>query len=603
MTLSIIKDINIASTHYYQSNDTLTLQKDGQQTSMISLLAGIRLSLLSTQLNQAFPRFPKLPMEGLTFSLMAIPCFIQPLANWYLTACSNATFTGAEYIKKTCQLIKKLEGVGKGITNAFQHADKVVNIACLVSYVALIALGFHASGIIGLSGLFLLALKRYGHLPLLVDQNILYISKILSIATPFLIQASIVTRILLLLLSVYDIVSFVLSFNLVNKYLPEEIKNPLSGWHKCSESKNYHQFDSIQLSTNPSHIYTHHLFIAPPNESENRSIEELFNALKNRIKTENIALTCEEEKGLEKLKNGIVRGRFEDTPPANFSKFQEILSLLIQKILQDQDKHHLLLKKFAEVGNSCSEGWPSQATELLIGSTIESQVHWQLARQRGAILHAYFQKLAIELKKDKSPIDFSAVGGNNNVHFVNNIHSGLWHHFRSYEGEIHLQLNPPSLLTKIAVRYWLTKNVSDLLETISMFESNPNFSLKLFINFFYFVVHQTNLHPAFATALFILYKGALTEIRNYFTNPDLMIDRIYDAIKDKDITWNVVSGWLHKISNKDESFEILDETNYYKNGGYNRKWVRVGNDQSPHELTKEAVKLLLWDLDILTSPS
>ncbi len=590
MLIPLVKEISTSSVHYHQSNATLAMQKDGQQTLMISLLAGMRLSLLSTQLTTIIPRLPNLPIEILTVSIGMIPSLIQPLARGYLTRYADATFIGALCIKKICQLIAKSEeiGVGKGINYVLQHADIVVNTACLVSYIAFISLGFYTSGIIGLSGLFLLGLKRYGYLPSLVDQNLSTVSKILFVTSSFFIQTSIITKTLIIILSVYTCLDLVLKCSLLNKYAPEAIKNPLSGEHKRNELKNYNLIDSnCRVSINRSHIYTDNLSVDSFTQGTERSIADLFSLFEERLEKEQILLTPEERDGLQKLKNGAILGRVEDQLPLDFPKFQKLISLLIQAILGNES-FQSYSKEFASIGNSCTEGWMNMTTALLSpknDANVEAAVHYVLAKQRGAFLNEQFQEFATKLKRMDSPIDFGVIGGNNNIHFINNIHAGLWHHFRTMEGELYLQTNPSSLLGKITIRYLLSKNASDVLN------STP----KLILDRFHLVNQMTIFHPVLAGALGALLELSLNSIKKYFTNPDRLTNCIYDAISDRTISWdNAVSSWLSKMN---EKIAILDETDE-ENGCYNRRWVEK-NEKGLYTLTKDGVRLLLWDLDIL----
>lgn len=591
MSVAIIERISIASFHYVHSNETLAMEKDGQQTFRISVLAALRLSMLSEQLHATMPNLPYLHLGKIIFFMGLLPSVIQPLAESYLEQSSNSQDSiAAQRFRTACRLIISL---GKKTNSTFQHADKIINTACCVSYLALIALGFHATGMIGLAGLFILALKRYGYLPSIVDQYFDPSTRVLSFLSIIIGPFSLM-RIPFITFSIIDLIVLASNHHLINQYLPEWTRNPLHGEHHYVKHNWKLEYENRSIKVNRSHVYTNSLETLIPQKFcdqfeqqgfEQQGMEELFTTLEARMQEAKIELNEEEKDGLKKIKMGAIRGRVEDQLPNDVEKFQKIMFSLIQSILDDKLNFTSKIKELASLGNNCVEGWTRDINYMFFPLTTDIQwaVHFELAKQRGAIINEFIGRTNHFFSECSLVNPFKMVGGNNNIHFVNSTHALVWHHFRTLEGEFNWQLRSQALLPALAIRYLLPRNgFSSRLSSIAL-------------DLFYGSILGNS------SSALLLSIAILGEIKSYFDKPNLLIDHIYEAIKPeyapvegtheirRKIAWEAVEGWLSQLP---EEFGLA-------NGYDGSKWV----ERDIHEqflLTKEGVKLLLLDLGILT---
>lgn len=588
--LGHLNSLSRAVSDYSLSNQTVAMEKDGQQSLTIGYLATVRMGLVMAQIKIHTPQF-NVRFTWAPLALGVYAGIARPLAEAYLNNHSHPVKTQEKIIAAVCRLVATTGQAGRRV---LQHADKILNTACLINGIALISLGFPMTGSIALFGLFTLALKRYLYLPASVERYMSPIVLLSNFATTINMPMNMVLKIPLIALNTFGLASQILNSHVVRSCLPERYTNPFYNKHVIhktdenlaavlADAENSDKFD-----VNFSHIYSDEVGRLMPTESDQSlsqiKTSELFDQLTNKIEKLKVHLSDEQKEGLNNLKICAITGRVKDITPCNIELFQKIIKLLALSILKDDDNFSIKIKELADVGNSCVEGWTRDITALLAPQTKDAAwaVHNVLAKMRGEMLKEAFLTL-----NEVIPI-LNMVGGSNDVHVTNIFQTALWHRFRTFEGELNHQLSHLSVL-----QIWILRNM---------------------------IIHDDPKRLSFLEAFYVgglgmvlFHKGwehILSGITDSIMDPEPMVNVIYDAIKPKYqpasngrvdcvdakrvIIWQAIQAWMAKISEN----RNIDFYNLWT-GQYDSRWIER-DVAGGYFLSKAGVRLLLWDLGILT---
>ncbi|MBX9744868.1 MAG: hypothetical protein K2X08_06640 [Chlamydiales bacterium] len=440
MAIDITKNFSSSLSQYHLSNAMRAYEKDGQQTLWVTTVALVRLQLLAMQLEPIAPSLiANTPFTLFSLGLVFAPSvisFIQERTKQY----SLIDLTNAK------------EFLGKHI-----DIDAIINTACCVSYIALIALGFPLAGGLGLTGLALIILKRNSYVSPLGEQILRPLSLVAGMASVYFLPMHTILKANLLGVSGSCLLHEGFSYVTIPKEWLHYLFHPFHGLHKKNPPVSFVEtfIDPANLTVNPTHIFTDHLeqlfspevLNAPENAPENA--QELFDQLFDKIK--DISLTNEEKVGLEKIKQGALDGHVSDILPPNASLFKKILCIQIYSILQDPPNLSIKVRELAKLGHFCVLGWTNEMIALQNPNTsnIEWAIHYELAIRRGELVKEAIRE-AIE---DPAPFGLSIlgspakfIGGANNTHILTEIQKMFAAKYRTYEAELHLQMDSPSWL-------------------------------------------------------------------------------------------------------------------------------------------------------------
>jgi hypothetical protein len=630
-TIGVFQNLGYAATHYTMSNTTLAMQKDLKQSLAIGFFAAERIAVLVEQM--------KLHTSSLDFKFRWAPYTLGilagvalPLSQKHLAKHPNPTTPAEKILNKTCKLIKALGTVSYKI---LQHTDKLINVACFVNAIALIALGFPMAGSIALFGLFILLLKRRLLLPASVERVMEPILLVAGIATTITMPMHLFFKVLNIVIYAISASTMIANSKRVRARLPARFKNPFHNKHvippeeavfaaELAKTDDYKDYDFIQnrFHINTSHIYSDEVGKILPTELDQSlnavSATTLFNQLRTDIQAAGIILDQDALDGLRNLETCATTGSVADVSPPNITLFQKILKALLQAVLADKQNFGIKVPELANVGNSCVEGWTRDITSILSPSTNEVRwaVHNVLSKRRGEIIKE-------EVRKNNTHIPvLDLAGGSNDVHTTNAVQGALWHRYRPYEAELFYQLNQPSALRVTFIRNVLIKNIakSKLLDVNSQNNANSNLlhanskKIPTLIEHFYRSIAAAEVHPALATSpagglLGIMIGKIEPSVTKAIADADKTVDAIYDAIKaeyaplpdpegkfhpKRTIDWNIaVLPWIGSFAER-QSIELCDI-----NGNFDPTWVAFDAKKQPY-LTKAGVRLLLWDLGVLS---
>lgn len=539
----------LAGTHYRISIQSKTLELDGNQHLSISALASARLSYLGSQIQLGYPSFP-------LFKVALIPMGLG--------------FTSL--VLKTFQLTP---GINDLIEKIILHSDTLINVACGVTYVALINLGCTTAGIIGLIGLMLIIIKRSGYLPSLIDGNMTQFAELLNALSSLIGPMPLYLKIIGAPFSMNTTVNKILNYPRIKKFLPFWITHPLHDKHVYSKD-----FSKVPQSfcVEPTHIYSNaleELFPADFNQKlDQYSIEELFDKIRGQCELNQAELA-----GLKNIETCVIEGKVKDKMPSDFEKFQKVIKALLFSIQNDPIK----IKEFATIGNHCVEGWTREITFMFHPKSkdLEWSVHNLLAKRRDD----YIQEALVQAENKATVKLEHMLGGANNIHLINNLNATIYHRFRTFRAELAQQTEGINLINSLYVKF-----LAHLLPRSASFFDN-----------YYYEIHNYYLYRLEKNWTFPLQ----TKMDEYFSSHTRLIDEIYTAIKPqyrlgsdgiheeyRQIPWDAITPWILKM---EEHIPFLNH-----DGGWNRRLVKT-DKQGKNFLTKNAVCLLLWNLGILTT--
>lgn len=601
---SCLQDLGYAASNYKMSNDTAAMEKDGMQSLAIGILSSIRMQQMTEQIANVVPTFSDYYISYIPGTMGLWTALVSPFAASYLANNPNPETFGAKILYGTCTVVVKAAEAFKFV---LQHADKLLNIAACVSAVALIALGFTVSGLIGLFGLLLLALKRYSLIPAMLDRFIEPIAILGTLITTIVTPTFIVFKVLGVIGYSIQLADLLINNSFVRAMMPESVRNPLLDKHIVHEAPETQEavlkdMEDRKFTVNTSYVYANEVGNLLPTDYDETlkklSAEELFTNFEAKIQAENMELTDIEKNGLNDLKTCAISGRGAEKMPNDVELFQKVIKALVDSIMNDDLNFKLKVKELAEIGNSCHEGWTRDVTAMLAPETkrIEWAVHNILAKMRGGIVKEAITDFNANMN-NFSALNLDMAGGSNNIHITNAIEVAYWHRLRTFEGELYMQLNPPMPTTSLFLRHVVLGDNTAEIKTIE------NLYMAL-------VMQQVHLGLAVCGGMIPLIQRDITRA---FTDPKRIIDIVNDAItpyyvegpdgrpeERRLISRDAVQAWMADIA-KRRNIEMDDPDQI-------DRWLKVNEEartfgHTSYQLTLESVKLLLWDMGILNHRS
>lgn len=588
-------------TQYALSDQAVAYQKDGKQTAFLSVAACARISVLSEQLTPLVSPLETEALIGRLFlACMGLGCL--SIANLSLAPRGISKIKNERLHHFIDSLLKASTA---GSYKILQNSNRLIDGACFVSYVALISLGFPVNGGLGLAGLCLMALKRGQKIPPLVERYLTIITPFLSLGSVFFLSTSSLfkwVKILELACTLLSSSQFKLflnslsgrqdSLSLPGKYEPK-------GLELTKELIEGGNFDEKRFKINETYIYAPEVSQILSKEDDSAldqiEISTLIADIRSLIVQRKIVLSKREKEGFDKITKGAIKGNGDDSMPTDVEKFKKIMKALLYSIKNDQINFELRVKELAEVGHSCVTGWTKDVVALLHPKTsnLRWAVHHSFSILRGEKIKEALRKLG----------PLNALGGNNNVHMTQIFQLAIWHRFRTYEGEMHRQLNPYSFFGNYIVKKLL-----------------PNSSQPVGkIDFIYGALEVDIIAWFYWRKAFYEMKSCM---ENHFSDP-AEIERLVDFISDRidpkylenvineadetgkpnnketakpkftldvtrEISLSALQGWFSDIYNKFDGLNLMEDLRY----------VKIDFAGQP-SLTRKGVYLLLWDLGIL----
>ncbi len=674
---------------YSLSNTQYALQLDGQQTYGISFIAAERIVILCQQLSPIAPAWIStagaiVALAG-TFSLVSqiIVSQMEGLCNEIKRSPEGISFRGwtkhdlADYI----WWFDKVKDLSRLIVQGFQNSDRLINVASLVSYAALCALGHPIEGVSGFVGMGLVTLKRNAQLPALVDHYLQPVVNMARIIYGFTQSTFFVFRIGSILSGLSQVYSILSTSWLAKSILPAKILNPLLGLH-CYErlTQSYQELivkqrkwltdsglGAERFSIIPTYVHADRVNeVLPPDylsQINDIDVNQIFNDLDaaiEKLKTDSRewrkdtvtdkwqtwAQAWEEAQsapseggdvaymsGYEMIKIAATTGRVADVLPPDVGLFQLVIKALAHSMLHDKDEDNLKTKliDFQRIGKQCAERWTSEVQFLLNPNTKDLgwAVHNELAKMRGALLQGIMTSIIAGIKNanDINNPELSAniktlldiTGGANGTHVLNSFHDAFRSIVRTYEGEVRAQLHPYSLWGSLFQMYFgLNEYVSGGISFPD--QSTPTSELlNIFGRGWLIGTSAAISHPA-SGQLTLLPYIIYPAFQQHFDKPESLVSCIYDAIypqlvfdeksrkfeERRKIQWESVQTWMNNFVTNlpDSEDENLDpavdfQAHYFENIELGGNVDIKGSGKTVPTLTREGVRLMLWDMGIL----
>ena len=575
----LLYPILFANNHYHLSNHIKTLELDGKQQLALSFFVSSRLHTLGYEIQDQYANspFPSLLFHASNlcfYGFSLSKSLYTPFVEYYIN--NHPSSQAAKFASKT---LATIDHYGSKV---MQQAGPLLTTICLITYVAFLALKKPMAGCIGLLSLALVELKKKQLLPSYMDRQLHNLGYILGLI--YLVTTPI---------SLFSSLGFLFllsnAFPLFAKKFPHLVPSILTTSLPCTFTLSLeHQTqkkipDLSSLKINPSYIYAKELNDLYPKEEEDpRSMKELFDEIEKKIDLEGIVLSKRHTEGLHRLRKSLVEGFYEDTIPNDLESLQKILKQLLLSILSNEVDFEARVQDLAEVGNYCVSGWMRDIDFLYHPKSkdLAWSLHHHLAKARSNFLIEQIE----EIKKTLPINAFQAAGGSNDIHLVQTISRIFRSHFRTYQAEVDHTISPPSLINILYNKYVF----SDV--------SNKETTFSRCARYLFFMAHDTDVPLSVTIPLLNQLPSRLNQ---HFDQAQALVDLVKEAITPKyievrgrlesraDIAWEAVSSWLADAAER-RDLDLTDS-----------KWLQQ-DLQGLSFLTEEGVRLLLWDLGILT---
>ena len=345
-----------------------------------------------------------------------------------------------------------------------------MNVACIATYVAFIALGAPVAGGTGLAMMALLAIKRSSNLPASIEKYLNPLFELLHIASLVNLPLSLFNLPLKIILTI-ELFSYInklspSAFLLLQNYkldrwIPQGLKENLPGTWELAEGHEHAAVPTLDhLTINSTFIYAKEIGqILPEEQQDPRTSEELFTALEQRIEQEGIQISDNRREGLSKLKRGLLQGFYQDRIPSNLEGFTKVMRAFLVSLSQNRVDFGAQMQDFADIGNNCIDGWTRDINLLLRPETgnIRWSVHHQLSKDRSSLLESGLVKFCHTIARENADgaTIIHLIGGGNNIHLHQMLARSLRHVMRPYQAEVEHTLHPPSLTNRLFVKYFL----------------------------------------------------------------------------------------------------------------------------------------------------
>ena len=574
-------------TEYHQSNNILEMQLDGQKTLKVSWLAACKFCKFAEKLTV----FTEKPSHFYSYVLPASIFFSGVLS-------SHGVKLSEEYLNKNIDPIRPIQKglnflcrgvveIGKMSHRFLGQTDRICNITDFVYAIACIRFGSTTVGALELCKLLLISLKRRSYLPNRIEKFINHMHIPFSIINTLNIRNTLSRR-LNLISNVDSIITLFLKYV---KPIPKQVFNLINEKYKCQQlSRSVDEWKMIFLKVNPYHFYSPRIeeLLNPELEIDLTHIDsdELFDRLNNKIRERNIPTDGITE-ALEEFKICAREGKVSGKVPNNIELFKKLIKAFVQSIINDEVNFQAKLNDLIEVNENCQAGWTKDIETLLAPNTndIEWMVHHLLAKRRGAILKQFLQGIP----------KLNSLGGSLNTHLNTTLQATLWHKYRTYEGELEMQLNPPSALILLMLK-WCIKEDSSRFSTINLFYAGACFAEYFYSSFFKcnvvqeFYIEHANIH------LNMIDKEKIISTIYEAMKPEKVITADHKVELNRTISLDALRNWIVDFQNKTSL--LLDKDT----GIYNTTYICIEPIYQQIYLTRKGVELLLWDLGILEIP-
>ncbi len=575
---SILNEI----TNFFLSSETRTYQLDKQKSISILPLLFLR----ENNLTETASKY-NLSIFGLsrvTTSLGTCKALLYGLKQL------NAN----DAYKNILPDIKTLKAYDQKIDDLLNHIDPFVNAACLATYIALIYFGNPLPGIIGISFLALGYLKQQSKLPSYLDNALLKLSIPCSIFSILTTKMHLLTKTALILNIAIKILDIRISNN-SNEYISNfrnhkiEEKSTLDYFLKHQKTDLFKEISNTRrFSINKTSVYAFKWPSFFSEEEKKLSNKEIQTKLKELCINLNIIPKEESEKdstkqyerleGWKRLSQTLETGSLGEQTPTNLQFFFDLIKSITLSTLKDCDTQNKKnkLENLLKICEQCPAGWTIDVEKSHFpASGLEPTIHKNLAVYRDTLIQAILCKITKTEGRDY----FESSGGVNNVHLLDAISVTVWHEWKTFRGELNSHLYGKGILTR-----WI--------------ESSPLLSNDT-RNFILFSLIGA-IDITLSTKTGLLRAKLPTEMRKLY-NARAIIGCIESQVAYGEISWDSVSSWMSKLQERTGIEFISEETSEY-----NPQWVKELQDPTSKKpkkikiLTKEAITLLLWDLNILS---
>lgn len=557
--MEILQQLYTSMAVFKTGTDCHDYKLDGQQSVKLACMLGFKILTLTETV-------------GSTHSILTVyPVLFTSIALGMTASCWKSVPEGKrEELAKDSLKWQWINFSGERLYHTLQQGDQFINTALAVYYIAQLSLfGLQAGPALGLLSLSLLAVKQLGYLPASIDRALRLAFPWADLVYNLCSDRTISIKLILIIVDLMAITSNpALRFGEAPDYLP--------GSHTFKEVTALP--DTLPpFEVNRTYVYSDKISsILPPLdvvEEPQKVAKELMSAIEQAY----TSFTPEQQDGWKALKSGVCDSIFQGRGPYNTEFFNQLMCSVLKSILADKD-FETKVCDLAEVGNHCSANWTSEIYFFYAPQSkddIAWSVHLELAKWRGHCLEDNIRTCF------KDTLVGLAAGGSNNVHLMERFHTIARHRIRTYQGEIAHKLNHPSSLECL---FWK-----------SVLNSNQNrVGLGEDLRFGGQFVEEMYAGLD-GSSLFLLATVSATE-EMLFKSLDEHVNQIFLAIKPAEpevndirtIPWEPVLLWIGRFT---EKVGVDDQTFMDK---YTLK-TNYGQDY----LTKEGVKLLLWDLGIL----
>lgn len=605
---TLLDNVSTNLSHMYLRDHIEAYMLDGNQHIATAQGAAVRASALDKQWTLANPNSDSyfgvigniiLFSRGLTSLLGLGAGYLQE--KYHITAINLGL------------VIKKIE---EGFNKVLDYANPILNTACAVSYVAMIAMGAVITGSLGILGLLFIAVKHYGYMPGFVESIITPLQILSLFYTTLTAPQHIIFKLLQMPGNISELAGYLAKNENLHPYLPAFLIEGSPGKHiikkghdlTIATSKevtlNHVKYSSFQLNTTACHAPEVSQVLPEETRAqlENISFKDLYKQIEDRCKDEKIDV--ENSEGWKKIKNSVTNDVCTDIRPANFDKFRILFKCLLNSVASKQQDFKLYIEEIAKIGDNCTEGWLREVNFVINPkcNNYKWMVHHELSIIRGELIKDAINTL---LKEEQQTFTIGMInktledlGGRNNVHLVNQLEAALWGKWRPYEAEVYFAINGRGIFERM-----LHRNINLPLDSkMFMFEGNkePTFQdlLKMAMKAINVLMHiDLPIDPRLVLPLIALFDDMVS--KKYTL--DLVVDHIYAAIKPeyaqtpkgmesyRKIAWNeCIAPWLSS----------LGTTTLNNSNGYEESLVEK-TDYDELYLTKAGVRLLLWDMGII----
>ncbi len=592
--------------HFSSGKAIETFQKDGRQQMILGAYLAQRFDVLELQWLSTGRASP-IPFNNIGLGIAWTRMGAQ-FARLFLKGISDYR----SMHPKVFYIHKRITSLEVCLDKILNHTQLVVNVACLTSYVVMIALGHTLVGGLGLVGFGLLIIKKARYLPGYIEKYIIPLEVVSSVYTGVVSQVHVINKVFLLVCSLIECLDYISRNEFLNQSFSKFTSNKFGRAHQIRELVGMDwesKIDSV-FRVNYSSLHS-------------KELEQIFSRNdKDAVKAMDVHLKYEEleqrsqllgvafnHAGWKKIKDAVIYDCSSDDRPINFDYGLELLKVLLMKMSKENDEQFSKsMIELSEIGESCFEGWLRDIGVMLnpeVKDDFSWAVHNQLAVMRDGLLMESLPEVESNIQKfSEEQISLSAAGGIDGVHLVDVVAIAIWHKWRTYKGEVLARLYGRSFFERL-----FQKGADIELDAIYGPHNKVSFIEQQFRRWGRFsdaaiAVSGIQLPiPILGHMITSLVEKCLRAEYNI----ERMVNTLYDAIKPqyvdviergsishqslRKIEWGAITSWFSALYNKD-----IDITGDFH--GFNPEIVAL-DDHGNFFLTEKGVKLLLWDLGII----